>query len=317
MPSSSHVHASSSLEAVFSAEELEGFHSDGYILIREAFPKAKAEAMVDMLWARCGYDPEDPETWTEARIGMPAMHHVAVQDFAPRAWAGICQLMGGAERVVQPARWGDSFITQFGILPGECWQPPSPAVGGWHKDGDFFRHFLDSPEQGLLEIVFWTDVQPGGGATFVAFDSIPVVAQRLLGHPEGLLPAELNEAGMVRECRRFGELTGRAGDVALIHPYMLHTGSPNPLHCPRVITNPPMVFREPMRFDDPEQMSPVESAIMRALGVERLDFRPTSPREAVRPARMDRHEALVRQHQAILDTMPDYAGRLARSGWQA
>ena len=56
---------------------------------------------------------------------------------------------------------------------------------GWHKDGDFFRHFLDSPEQGLLTFVLWSDIEPRGGGTFVAADSVPVVARTLAAAPGG------------------------------------------------------------------------------------------------------------------------------------
>ena len=56
--------------------------------------------------------------------------------------------------------WSDGFIINFGLGADQPWQPPSPEVSGWHKDGDFFRHFLDSPEQGLLTIVVWSDIYP-------------------------------------------------------------------------------------------------------------------------------------------------------------
>ena len=38
------------------------------------------------------------------------------------------------------------------------WQAPSAAVRGWHKDGSYFRHFLDSREQTLLVVLLWSDV---------------------------------------------------------------------------------------------------------------------------------------------------------------
>ena len=33
--------------------------------------------------------------------------------------------------------------------------------------GDFFIHFLDSPEQGLLVIPLYTDIHPNGGGTWI------------------------------------------------------------------------------------------------------------------------------------------------------
>ena len=48
----------------------------------------------------------------------------------------------------------------FAVAPTSRGRKPSPEAGGWHKDGSFFRHFLDSREQGLLTIVYWSDVAP-------------------------------------------------------------------------------------------------------------------------------------------------------------
>ena len=36
------------------------------------------------------------------------------------------------------------------------------------QDGWMFRHYLDSPEQGLLMLTYWGDVGPRSGGTFIA-----------------------------------------------------------------------------------------------------------------------------------------------------
>ena len=160
-------------------------------------------------------------------------------------------LVGGESRVTVPWQWGDSFIANLGVGDDRPWQPPSPAVGGWHKDGDFFRHFLDSPEQALLTFVLWTDMLHMGGGTFVAADSVPAVARFLAGHPEGVLQEDFDYAELVAQCHDFVEMTGEAGDVVLLHPYTLHATSQNVLGAGRIITNPALALREPMNFDRP------------------------------------------------------------------
>jgi hypothetical protein len=62
---------------------------------------------------------------------------------------------------------------------------------------------------------------------------------------------------------------------------MLHASSQNVIRQPRWMTNPPLVLKEPLNFNrpDPADFSLVERATLRALGVERLDFRPAAPRE--------------------------------------
>ena len=119
---------------------------------------------------------------------------------------------------------------------------------GWHKDGDFFRHSLNSPEQGLLVFVNWTDVVHLGGPTYIATDSVSVVANFLAANPEGVLPNEFDFKALVSQCHEFEEATALAGDVFLLHPFMLHAASQNPLRLIRIISNPPVHRKEPMCF---------------------------------------------------------------------
>ncbi|MCE2435689.1 MAG: phytanoyl-CoA dioxygenase family protein, partial [Candidatus Latescibacteria bacterium] len=160
-------------------------------------------------------------------------------------WDGICDVMGGAERIEGEPSWGDGFIINF-HKDADDPRVPSAKRGGWHKDGNFFRHFLDSPEQGLLTVVVWDDVLPNSGGTYLAPDSVPKVARFLYDHPEGLEPGSFGK--MIEGCEEFVEATGNAGDVYLIHPYMLHSAAPNPSGRPRFITNPPVAARIQMIF---------------------------------------------------------------------
>ena len=151
----------------------EEFLENGYVALRGAFSPQKAAEFSKNVWTRLGYDSEDRSTWAESRIHMPTHQSVPVAELAPSVWDAMKVLCGGEERIFGPARWGDGFIVNLGADDhAETWEPPTAKAPGWHKDGDFFRHFLDSPEQGLLVIVLWTDVFPTGGATFLASDSV-------------------------------------------------------------------------------------------------------------------------------------------------
>jgi hypothetical protein len=267
--------------------QVQQFLDTGYVVLENCFDAASAAPIVDRAWERLGVDRDDPATWDRPRVHLPSIEHVDAAEFAPAAFAAACQLLGGEDRVQTPWHWSDGIIANLGVGADRPFDPPSAEVGGWHKDGDFFRHFLDSPEQGLLTIVLWTDVHSRGGGTFVATDSVGVVARFLAEHPEGVLPEELQQTPLIRECREFVELTGRVGDVVLMHPFLLHATSQNVLRAQRLITNPPLSLREPMDLDrdDPSTSSPVEQAVLRGLGVERYAFTPTRPREAVVPRR--------------------------------
>ena len=271
-------------------EQAGHFLERGFVIVRGAFDAASARRWLQEAWIRFGCDPGAPASWAEKRIHLSSRSHVDARSFAPAAWRAALQLAGGQERVRLPWKWGDGFIANLGVGDDRPWQSPSPAVGGWHKDGDFFRHFLDSPEQALLSLVLWTDMLPRGGGTFVAADSVPVVARFLAQHPEGVLPGDFDYAALIGQCRDFVELTGEAGDVVLLHPYMLHATSQNVLGVARIITNPPLALREPMNFNRPRpgDFSLVEQAVLRGLGVSRLDFAPAAAREDVAPDRVRR-----------------------------
>ena len=288
---------------VLTAEDIERFVTDGYVVVHGCFsPEAAAEVTATM-WTRLGYDPDDPSTWERSSVHMPAHRRIDVSEFAPRAWAAMCQLVGGTDRIATDPRtaWGDSLIVNLWENADQPWAPPAPNAPGWHKDCDFFRHFLDSPEQGLLTLVLWTDVLPQGGATWVAADSLAPVARYLADHPEGVHPlrdsddpVRFDYADLLQNCTRYVEGTGSAGDVYLIHPYLLHAKGQNNLRRPRAITNPPIGLTEPMRFDraDPADHSPVERAVLRALGVQSYPFTPTAPRADVVPPRVAEQERL-------------------------
>src|SRR3954469_6198844 len=199
-------------DSVLRPEQIDSFVEHGYLRIPECFSRADAQPWLDEAWVRLGYDRDDPSTWAEQRVHMPSLRHVEVADFAPKVWGAACQLLGGEERIEQPYRWGNGFIANLGIGADRPWEPPSPSSPDWHKDGDFFRHFLDSPEQGLLTLVLWTDVVSQGGGTFLAADSVPVIARLLADHPEGLLPADFDYDALIRQCHDFVEITGTVGD---------------------------------------------------------------------------------------------------------
>ncbi len=286
---------------VLTDAQIEHFLDKGHVILRNCFSRDLAQEWVAFAYKRLGCAPDAPATWAEARMHLPSMNRVPIREVAPKAWGAICDLLGGEDRLANPdPQWGDGFIINFSHGADRPWEPPSAKVGGWHKDGDFFRHFLDSPEQGLLTIVVWSDIYPQSGGTFVACDSVKQVAQRLLEHPEGLLPNGFG--GLIEKCEDFVELTGNAGDVVLLHPFILHAASQNPSGRPRFITNPPVSLKEPMNFnrENPDELSPVEWGVLRGLGYDRLDFKPTAPRERLVPERVKRQQKMLEEQKARL-----------------
>jgi hypothetical protein len=110
-----------------------------------------------------------------------------------------------------------------------------------------------------------------------AVDSIGVTARLLARLPEGLHPGSVQSyinPHMRRECSEFAELTGKAGDMALIHPYMVHRVAANPSGIARFAQFPSITLTEPMKLArDDHEYSLVELVVLKELGkLERFDF---------------------------------------------
>lgn len=292
---------------VLTQDQIDNFMKYGYVRIPQAFSAEKAASWTSQMWERLGYSPTDKSTWLQDRINMPTHKREHVKTFSPKAWTAMCELLGGEDRVdaENSGLWSDGFIVNLGT---DHWErngcPPPTQLDNWHVDGDFFVHFLDSPEQGLLVIPVYSDIERNGGGTMIAPDGIGIIARHLRDHPEGVSPRmvpvgerpEYQGLGWfidkIQGCKDFHEMTGKTGDVILMHPLMLHSASRNSLRVPRVITNPLTSAKEPFNFDreNPEDYSLVERKTLKELGVERLKgWKITGQREAIVPERLKVH----------------------------
>ena len=248
------------------------FIHHGWLKLQNCFTPEAAAPYTSTIWARLGMDPSDKSTWTRDRVHLPATTEFDSTVFAPRAWAAVCELLGGEERVRDGRMWRDAFIVSLGP-PGEKVESVEKGekekekkekerLWGWHVDGDWFIHHLDSPELGLITVPLFTKVTSGqGGATVLCPEGMKKVAHWLYSHPggvdPGMAPVGTPRArdwdwynGVAGECASEGfvEVTGDAGDVYLLHPLMLHSASGNLERRFRVIANRGVGVREPFRF---------------------------------------------------------------------
>ncbi|CZR52180.1 uncharacterized protein PAC_02057 [Phialocephala subalpina] len=336
-------------EYILSEEQKAHFLEHGYVKIPQCFTREAAAKFTEGMWTRLGMSPTDKSTWTTEKTNMPWHYHVSVSEFSPKAWSAMGQLLGGVDRISEKPGfrgWSDGFIVNLGRegYSGEqelnlrCSSAGTSrkalltpvALDNWHNDGDFFVHFLDSPEQALLVIPLWSDIVHKGGATAICGDGIKYIAKHLVflftpsfglvsdkcryDHPEGTTPwmRSVNDPTHSRYEGRdfwsqiawdpsktrdesFHEATGEVGDVFLLHPLMLHSASKNLLRIPRIITNPPVSLKEPFNFDreDPSEYSLVELKTLKDLGMSEglKGWKITGPRREWVSNRIKRQEA--------------------------
>ncbi|KAF1835397.1 hypothetical protein BDW02DRAFT_568137 [Decorospora gaudefroyi] len=309
-------------------DQIEFFLQNGWLKLGGCFTREQAGRLQETLWTRLGMDGGDMGTWHTERTNMPFFHEFPVADFAPKAWAGICGLLGGAHRIDSNAStWKDGFIVNLGTPEGYHRHIRPQELPGWHVDGDFFVHYLDSPEQALLVIPLWTDIVAGGGGTFLCPDAITHVARHLFEHPEGVSPRMtpraqnpefvqehglkwFNDLAASMPDDAFVEATGVVGDVYLLHPLMLHSASNNQLRNVRVITNPPVSVKEPFLFERADgAYSVVERKTMLALGGKRMgEWRIQGERQRVVPERVKIQEEMKRREEERLARLREGAG---------
>ncbi|KIW49655.1 hypothetical protein PV05_11315 [Exophiala xenobiotica] len=309
------------------SEQVESFMEHGFLRIPGCFTREAAEEWTKDVWTRLGFDPKDPETWTEERTNMPSHHSVAIRDFAPKAYEAICEIVGGEDRITEPSKsWRDAFIVNLGTKENQGQETHPKELNGWHVDGDFFVHFLDSPEQGLLVIPLFTDILPNGGGTWVCSEGIGKIARYLYDHPQGVLPrmtpispsggetttTENFENGLefysrlVQGCadESFHEMTGAVGDVILLHPLMVHSASKNGRRLPRIITNPPVSLVEPFNFNrnEKDEYSLVELKTIKEVGgPEKLrGWKIQGQRGEVVPERVKRQARMLEEEKKRL-----------------
>jgi len=308
------------------------FVAHGYVVIKGAFPREMADSTCESAWteleANYGAERTDPDTWEGASLAQSRIPgrvrtqgsgvRLPLKSHAPRAFAVQADVVGGADRLPgsgDSLSWGDSVVGNLRVPDGPAWQPPAARQPGWHKDGYHFRHFINSPEQGLLTVPIYTDILPQSGGTFIARDSIAPVARLLARCPAGVHPDGTQAGylipGLIEQCSDFLELTGEAGDVVLVHPYMLHRASVNPSDRPRFIANMPVVLAEPMCFARPpaDAYSLVELAVLRALDVPRFDFKQTRAALSVQPHRSRDEEEAAKQRRLVEREMVEMASR--------
>ncbi|KIW65302.1 hypothetical protein PV04_07573 [Phialophora macrospora] len=317
---------------VLTPEQVSHFMQHGYVVIEGCFTKEASDEWTKDVWTRLGMSADDKTTWTRERTNMPEHRRLKVPEFAPKAWAAICDLVGGEERVTAKSQtWSDSFIVNLGTPEGEGREYHPKELTGWHVDGDFFVHFLDSPEQALLVIPLFTDILANGGGTWICSEGPRRIGKHLYDHPEGVTPHMIPVGGAttdqpdpglaffnaaIQDCpdASFHEMTGRQGDVILLHPLMLHSASKNGRRLPRIITNPPVSLVEPFRFDraDPDAYSLVECKTIQDLGGPDVlrGWKATGERRAVVPERL-RVQARWMEEEArrLRDAGRDYVDR--------
>lgn len=251
--------------------EIEHFISQGWLLVRGLIAPDIVAELVPRIQASIVDD------------GSPAGHFL-LKD-SPRGGATQRIFTSRYQRVIADLCGPGATIGMDGLgyLPIR-FPRPTPSPQPWapielHVDGNHFHHHLDSPEQALVAVEIWTDIDPGGGGTAIIPGSHRRVAAILAGHePQGLDCVQL--AQLAREaCTDVApiEARGQAGDVLFMHPHLLHGSSTNSSTRTRIAGNRGVRLDRPLPYAAPDAggWTPVGLAIHQAVAAKSLPDLPT------------------------------------------
>jgi hypothetical protein len=262
-------------ESALTEREVEQFVQDGFVHLRAVVPPDVIAAGREIIWSDLGASPDDPASWSEpvARVFPSDARPFAAAFDTPRLSAAFDRLVGAGRW--QPRHHLGLFVIRF---PHRA----EPADTGWHVDESFppegylseafdFSHWrvnILARERALLLLFLFSDVGPADGPTCLRVGSHLDVAP--IRHPHGAAGLSFSRAtdlaAKASASRPVTFATGKAGDVYLCHPFLVHAGQPLRGTRPRVMSQTPLVAKEPVVLDQPaEADTPLEAAIRHGL----------------------------------------------------
>jgi len=249
---------------VLSQAEISSFVADGFIAVRGAVPADVLRACQEEIWSALGdlgVRRDDPATWRApvVRISCPESEAFVAAGTQPVLWEAFDQLIG-------EGRWwrrrgvGGSIPVRF---PSQA----DPGDAGWHieasfqRGGDWWVNYR-SRGRGLLALYLFSDVDADSAPTRVRPGSHRAAAGVLAPFGDQGMP--FTQAGPMAAAasaaRQTALVTGRAGDVFLCHPFLVHAASwPHTGRHPRIIAQPGVALHDAFPMLPP--LSPVEVAI--------------------------------------------------------
>jgi len=228
----------------------------------EAFARLRTSASTQLVdsappappGAFASLDPDDPSTWRWRRATLKGTKSADLQDVAPAAWTALTQLLG--DRGLRRSTVTNYLILSFPTPSHERWpdrirglfRKKKPVGGGFHLDDPTDSMSLDGWRNAALLLVLYTDVLPGGGGTVLLPESARMVARRLAAGGADFMDKDAETRPLVEACTQRLQITGEAGDVFVMHPFLLHGTAPNRRSTVRIVANPMLEAAATLNF---------------------------------------------------------------------
>ncbi|KPC63227.1 phytanoyl-CoA dioxygenase [Streptomyces chattanoogensis] len=261
-------------ESMISDDDVSEFVEKGFLRVEGAFSRDLAAECREIMWRDIDGEPDDPATWKSpvVRLGAYGQEPFRAAANSPRLHAAFDALVG-------EGRWAP--LGGLGTFPVRFRSDQEPGDDGWHIDASFpgddpadfmsYRVNVASRGRWLLMLFLMSDVGEDDAPTRIRVGSHLDVAALLEPEREaGLSFMNLAERAVpATEHRPLAMATGRAGDVYLCHPFLVHAAQPHRGVEPRFMAQPPLLPHpgQGPSIERPDgDYSPVETAIRRGIG---------------------------------------------------
>jgi ectoine hydroxylase-related dioxygenase (phytanoyl-CoA dioxygenase family) len=268
---------------VLSDEDVAFYHEQGYVLVKGALSREEAERYRWIILDMVPRDLTIPAHWHANAGRIKPMREDGKQSFETpdllpllfndRLYAAAVQLLGDHRMRAFDASLGitfrndssrDNILSQTPHL--DCSVP-----------GD--APFLFTPEEVQVGgCYYFTDVLPTGGGIHVMPGGHKWVEEMVRAHGGGLSGRQLHNNWKRLEGVKTVEVTGEAGDFALLHHLMPHAASHNRLPTTRVAQFTRFTRADhphyPQQPAEPDRWTAEQLAVMTPLGRKLLGVEP-------------------------------------------
>jgi hypothetical protein len=251
--------------------DIDRFMRDGYVAVRGAFDADTATACRDVVWdVLAGHGvTRKPQTWTkpDIRINCPEGGPFVTAGTSPTLWAAYDALIG-------PGRWTRRQGVG-GTIPVRFPAEDLPDGVGWHIEGSYevdgaYWTNVRSLRRGLLALFLFDDIGEDDAPTRLVVGSHLVMPQLLAPGGETGMSGDqaMRRVRPSVMCRKVVHATGRAGDVFLCHPFIVHTATwPHRGTRPRMMAQPGVEVWDGFAIDGSDP-SPVAQSIVAGLAMD-------------------------------------------------
>ncbi|MHC9296777.1 phytanoyl-CoA dioxygenase family protein [Mycobacterium sp. LTG2003] len=228
------------------------FTRDGFVKVEQAAPAETADAARDLLWKQIGLSPDEPAAWTQ-----PVVWAADLTGQGPFGrLAGSPVLTAALDRICGPGGWVPRRA--LGNIPIRFPVSPPAEDRGWHIDLNTPvtpEHWVISGRpHTMLLLTLLSEVGPDDAPTRVRVGSHRDVAA-VLGEER----VEFADSGKLVDdasaARPVALVTGRPGDMYLVHPFTVHAADEHRGDTPRFMAQAPIMLTEPLSPTTPSALA--------------------------------------------------------------